>query len=212
MATNDKLHVASSIKDENKILERRQQIVNAGVKLFKEKGFHRATTRELAKAAGFSIGTLYEYIRTKEDVLFLVCDDIFNEVTKCLSQFPADNGTITALEEAIRQYYLLIDTMPEEFTIMYQETKSLPKEAMHYILDKELEMVAIFERVLRGCVQAGNLTLSDDAIYLAANQIVVQGQSWAFRKWALKKRYTIEDYIKLQTTMFLQGIMQFDEH
>ncbi|MER1957533.1 MAG: TetR/AcrR family transcriptional regulator [Solibacillus sp.] len=212
MATNDKLHVISSIKDENKILERRQQIVNAGVKLFKEKGFHRATTRELAKAAGFSIGTLYEYIRTKEDVLFLVCDDIFNEVTKCLSQFPADNGTITALEEAIQQYYLLIDTMPEEFTIMYQETKSLPKEAMHYILDKELEMVAIFERMLKGCVEAGNLTLSDDAIYLAANQIVVQGQSWAFRKWALKKRYTIEDYIKLQTTMFLQGIMQFEEH
>lgn len=76
MANNDKLHVASSIKDENKILERRQQIVRAGVKLFKEKGFHRATTRELAKAAGFSIGTLYEYIRTKEDVLFLVCDNI----------------------------------------------------------------------------------------------------------------------------------------
>ena len=211
MANNDKLHVASSIKDENKILERRQQIVHAGVKLFKEKGFHRATTRELAKAAGFSIGTLYEYIRTKEDVLFLVCDNIFGEVMKCLSQFPADNGTITALEEAIRQYYLLIDKMPEEFTIMYQETKSLPKEAMHYILDKELEMVAIFERMLKGCVEAGNLTLSEDAIYLAANQIVIQGQSWAFRKWALKKRYTIEDYIKLQTTMFLQGIMQFDE-
>lgn len=212
MANNDKLHVASSIKDENKILERRQQIVRAGVKLFKEKGFHRATTRELAKAAGFSIGTLYEYIRTKEDVLFLVCDNIFGEVMECLSQFPADNGTIAALEEAIRQYYLLIDKMPEEFTIMYQETKSLPKEAMHYILDKELEMVATFERMLKGCVEAGNLTLSEDAIYLAANQIVIQGQSWAFRKWALKKRYTIEDYIKLQTTMFLQGIMQFEEH
>lgn len=209
MTNKDKLHVESSIKDENKIIERRQQIVDAGVKLFKEKGFHRATTRELAKAAGFSIGTLYEYIRTKEDVLFLVCDNIFNEVTKCLSQFPADTGTLTALEEAIRQYYLLIDKMPEEFTIMYQETKSLPKEAMHYILDKEFEMVAIFERMLKGCVEAGSLNLDDDAIYLAANQIVIQGQSWAFRKWALQKRYTIEQYIKLQTTMLLQGILKF---
>lgn len=209
MTNKDKLHVESSIKDENKIIERRQQIVDAGVKLFKEKGFHRATTRELAKAAGFSIGTLYEYIRTKEDVLFLVCDNIFNEVTKCLSQFPADTGTLTALEEAIRQYYLLIDKMPEEFTIMYQETKSLPKEAMHYILDKEFEMVAIFERMLKGCVEAGSLNLDEDAIYLAANQIVIQGQSWAFRKWALQKRYTIEQYIKLQTTMLLQGILKF---
>ena len=211
MANNDKLHVRSSIKDENKIIERRQQIIDAGVKLFKEKGFHRATTRELAKAAGFSIGTLYEYIRTKEDVLFLVCDNIFNEVTECLLEFPSEIGSVASLEKAIRQYYLLIDKMPEEFTIMYQETKSLPKEAMHYILDKELEMVAIFERILKACVDAGNLSLSNDAIYLAAHQIVVQGQSWAFRKWALQKRYTIEEYIKLQTTMFLQGIMQFEK-
>ena len=210
MAKNDKLHVQSSIKDENKIIARRQQIIDAGVKLFKEKGFHRATTRELAKAAGFSIGTLYEYIRTKEDVLFLVCDNIFNEVTKCLTDFPSDTGTIEGLKQAIRQYYLLIDQMPEEFTIMYQETKSLQKAAMHYILDKELEMVAIFERILKDCVEAGNLSLSEDAIYLAANHIVVQGQSWAFRKWALQKRYTIDQYINLQTTMFLQGIMQFE--
>ena len=46
-------------------------------------------------------------------------------------------------------------------------------------------------------------------IYLAANQLVVQGQSWAFRKWALQKHYTIEQYIELQTTMFLQGILHF---
>ena len=211
MAKIDKLHVKSSIKDESKVIERRQQIIDAAVKLFKEKGFHRATTRELANVAGFSIGTLYEYIRTKEDVLFLVCDNIFNEVTKCLSQFPGDNGTIATLKEAIRQYYLLIDKMPEEFTIMYQETKSMSKEAMHYILNKELEMVAIFVSVLKKCVEAGNLTLSDDAIYLAANQIVVQGQSWAFRKWALQKHFTIDDYINLQTTMFLQGIMRFEQ-
>ena len=211
MANNDKLHVRSSIKDENKIIERRQQIIDAGVKLFKEKGFHRATTRELAKAAGFSIGTLYEYIRTKEDVLFLVCDNIFNEVTECLLEFPSEIGSVASLEKAIRQYYLLIDKMPEEFTIMYQETKSLPKEAMHYILDKEIEMVAIFERILKDCVDSGNLSLSNAAIYLAAHQIVVQGQSWAFRKWALQKRYTIEEYIELQTKMFLQGIMQFEK-
>ena len=61
------------------------QMIRAAVTLFKEKGFHRATTREIAKEAGFSIGTLYEYIRTKEDVLYLVCDSIYNEVHDRLS-------------------------------------------------------------------------------------------------------------------------------
>ena len=85
--TDKKIHVETSVKDESLIEARRKQIVRAGVDLFKEKGFHRATTREIAKAAGFSIGTLYEYIRTKEDVLYLVCDSIFNEVMNRLSAF-----------------------------------------------------------------------------------------------------------------------------
>ena len=55
-------------------------MIKGAVTLFKEKGFHRTTTREIAKAAGFSIGTLYEYIRTKEDILYLVCDSIYDEV------------------------------------------------------------------------------------------------------------------------------------
>ena len=53
----DKIRVETSVKDESLIEVRRKQIVRAGVDLFRQKGFHRATTREIAKAAGFSIGT-----------------------------------------------------------------------------------------------------------------------------------------------------------
>ncbi len=58
-----KREVLTSIKDEKLIVERRNQMIKGAVTLFKEKGFHRTTTREIAKAAGFSIGTLYEYIQ-----------------------------------------------------------------------------------------------------------------------------------------------------
>lgn len=61
-------------------------MIKGAVTLFKEKGFHRTTTREIAKAAGFSIGTLYEYIRTKEDILYLVCDFIYDEVQEKLQK------------------------------------------------------------------------------------------------------------------------------
>src|SRR3954447_6404800 len=130
-----KREVHASVKDERLVQKRRDQMINGAVALFIEKGFHRTTTREIARAAGFSIGTLYEYIRTKEDVLYLVCDSIFNEVMNRLSHFPTNAGTIDSLREAIRQYFLLIDSMFDEFTIMYQETKSLPKEAMQYVLN-----------------------------------------------------------------------------
>jgi len=205
----DHFFVQTSVKDESLIELRRQQIIKGAVKLFKEKGFHRATTRELAKAAGFSIGTLYEYIRTKEDVLYLVCDSIYKEVTNQLSSISTSAGTIDELKEAISHYFLLIDRMIDEFTIMYQETKSLPKEAMKYVLKKEIEMVALFEKIIKKCVETGELTLSDKEIYLAANHVVIQGKSWAFRKWVFQKHYSIHDYIHLQTKMVLSGMTHF---
>lgn len=204
-------HVQSSVKDENLIEVRRQQIVDGAVKLFQEKGFHRATTREIARAAGFSIGTLYEYIRTKEDVLYLVCDSIYNEVMTRLSNLPKKSGSLEDVKEAIKHYFKLIDSMLDEFTIMYQESKSLPKEALQYVLGKELEMVSLFEQLLKDCVSAGELTMTDSEIHLVANHIAVQGQSWAFRKWALRKTYTIDEYIEIHTKLLIAGIVGYSK-
>jgi TetR/AcrR family fatty acid metabolism transcriptional regulator len=48
---------------------RRAQILAAAAAVFAEKGFHRATTKEIAKAAGVSEGTIYNYFGSKDDLL-----------------------------------------------------------------------------------------------------------------------------------------------
>lgn len=203
-----KREVKSSVKDESLIEKRREQIIDGAVQLFKEKGFHRATTREIAKAAGFSIGTLYEYIRTKEDVLYLVCDSIYNEVQSRLSTLMDQEGTVEGLRMAIDSYFHLIDDMSDEFVVMYQESKSLPKDALQYVLKKEMEMVALFKNLLQACVQSGELRIEEEAVDMAAHHVVVQGQMWAFRRWALRGSYTIEQFISYQTDQLFKGIIE----
>ena len=146
--------VHASIKDERLIKKRRDQMINGAVKLFIEKGFHRTTTREIARAAGFSIGTLYEYIREKEDVLYLVCDRIYDQVKERLQQFlDTERTTIEALRQGIANYFRVVDDMQDEVLVMYQEVKSLPKDALTYVLNKELELVELFAKMLRSCVE-----------------------------------------------------------
>ena len=48
---------------------RRAQIIDAAAQVFAEKGFHRATTREIASAAGVSEGTIYNYFDSKADLM-----------------------------------------------------------------------------------------------------------------------------------------------
>lgn len=202
---NKKREIESSVKDESLIEKRREQMIRGAVTLFKEKGFHRTTTREIAKAAGFSIGTLYEYIRTKEDVLYLVCDSIYDEVHTRLNRLDIEQGSISVLVTAIEHYYTLIDDMQDEFVVMYQESKSLPKDALSYVLKKELEMVAIFERLLTQCVDSGEIKMTPKEVVMASHHLFVQGQMWAFRRWALND-FTIQEFIDMQTKFLLQGM------
>ena len=202
---NRKREVQSSVKDESLIAKRRAQMIRGAVTLFKEKGFHRTTTREIAKASGFSIGTLYEYIRTKEDVLYLVCDSIYDEVHARFDALDIEKGSLEVLVTAIGHYYRLIDDMQDEFMVMYQESKSLPKDALQYVLNKEMEMVSLFKGLLADCAESGELKLTPKEITLAAHHLFVQGQMWAFRRWALRD-FTIEEFIELQTQFLLQGM------
>jgi len=54
---------------EQLIEARRNQILDATAKVFAEKGFHRATTKEIARAAGVSEGTIYNYFDSKADLV-----------------------------------------------------------------------------------------------------------------------------------------------
>lgn len=48
---------------------RRTQILEAAARVFARKGFDRATITEIAQAAGLSEGSIYNYFRSKEELL-----------------------------------------------------------------------------------------------------------------------------------------------
>ncbi|WP_062351485.1 TetR/AcrR family transcriptional regulator [Bacillus kwashiorkori] len=208
-----KREVQSSVKDEKLIRLRREQMIKGAVALFKQKGFHRTTTREIARASGFSIGTLYEYIRSKEDILYLVCDQIYDEVQNRLqTELDLNKVTTDTVKRSIASYFRIIDEMQDEVLIMYQEAKSLPKETLPYVLKKELEMVAIFEQLIEGYLQTEAIHISKSHQKLLAHNIFVQGQMWGFRRWALRKLYTLDEYIHIQTDLFINSINNYTKY
>ncbi|WP_379970693.1 TetR/AcrR family transcriptional regulator [Ectobacillus sp. sgz5001026] len=202
-----KHNVHASVKDEGLIALRREQMIKGAVHLFRQKGFPRTTTREIAREAGFSIGTLYEYIRTKDDILYLVCDSIYDKVRSRLDQvISMEKGNLESLQLAIANYFKVMDELQEEVLIMYQEVRFLPKESLSYVIQKELEMVGMFENILTQCALNGEFSLTEQEIAMIAHNIFVQGQMWGFRRWVLQKLYTLEEYTDMQTNYLLHGI------
>ena len=59
-------------KKEELVRKRSAQILEAAARVFAQKGYHAATTKEIAAQAGVSEGTIYNYFHSKEDLLLSI--------------------------------------------------------------------------------------------------------------------------------------------
>ncbi len=200
--------ISTLIKNPDLVAQRHRQIVDAAVQLFIEHGFHKTTTRQIARAEGFSIGLLYEYIASKEDILYLVCDAIHAQVERGVSQAMASaSGGHNPLAEVIREYFLVCNRMSDHILLIYQETKSLPPRWRKKVLENEVRITGVFMEVLARLISSGDLPhISERSMELVAHNISVLGHMWTFRRWFLARHYSIEDYIELQTEFILGNV------
>lgn len=201
--------VPTQIKNPELVKERRRHIIDSTVTLFIAHGYHKTTTRMIARAAGFSIGSLYEYVSSKEDLLYLVCKTIHEEVQKAVEEAMADTAVCRdeVLAQVIRRYFKVCDNMADHILLMYQVTQFLPEKWKARVLDNELNITDIFIVTLKQMSGKDNVPVLDaQIINLVGHNISVLGQMWAFRRWHLKKNFTIDQYITIQTEFILGHI------
>jgi AcrR family transcriptional regulator len=85
--------------------ERSQQILDAAVAVFSQKGYHTANVSDVAAKAGVSQGTIYWYFESKEELLtaaLLSYSEGFGEqAIAALDDCPTSSGKLRALSEGM---------------------------------------------------------------------------------------------------------------
>jgi AcrR family transcriptional regulator len=198
--------IPTQVKDPELVQRRRRRIADAAVQLFIDNGFHKTTTRQIARASGSSIGSLYEYFTSKEDILYMVCESIHAEVergvTEAMSRTAGNRDTLAGV---VQKYFEVCDRMSDFILLIYQETQSLPAQWQKRVLENELRITGLFVEVLARIRAGGELPdLNEQDIELAAHNIVVLGHMWTFRRWYLARHYSLDDYIQRQTEFILK--------
>lgn len=207
---SEKRAIPTLVKDSALVEDRRREIVDAAVELFIHKGYHQTTTREIARATGVSIGSLYEYVQSKEDVLYLVCDAIHHEMeTRLREEIGAGKTALEILKDAIRGYFQVCDKMQDSILLIYRESGSLTRESQRYVLQNEERITEIFADILNQGVADGSFRFDEaEALALMAHNIVVLGHMWAFRRWFLHSKFSLAAYTRYQTSLVLCELAQ----
>jgi AcrR family transcriptional regulator len=196
--------IATIVKDQQLIGRRHAQICEAALKLFSQKGFHRTTVREIAEASGLGIGTLYSYIKTKEDILYLVYRRILETFEARMLQATAGIQDPrlqlkVALEETLRIY----DECQDAVLLLYQESHALGRQGLQGLFELDRAYAGIFRDILERGTRAGQFAVKEP--HLLAVCLLFLCAVWDLKRWNLQG-YTLDVVMDSLTDLVLKGI------
>jgi len=191
----DSTNVISQIADVGLVQHRREQIVEAAVQLFSYQGFYKTTVQEVAQEAGMSIGSIYHYARTKEDILLLTLLSVLQSYkTEIPPALEGEADPIVRLWKVTVAYCRVVDARRAATVLAYRSTKSLPEKQQTMVKKAEIETNKYVSACVRACIKSGYFRKVN--VEVLTTIFVVFAHSWALKHWRLKSVVSIDDFIK----------------
>jgi AcrR family transcriptional regulator len=185
--------VETKVKDDALVKQRREEIIRAASKIFTQKGYHMATIRNICEASGLGPGTLYNYIKKKEDILYLIYNKLTMMLTESLLETIKEdkNDPLEQLNEALRKMVDIAWDYQDLILLMYQETSSLDRESMHHILKRESDFVSLMNKILDGVKRQGMIRGKKSR--LDADMIIFLLAFIPLRRWNFRNKFSEEE-------------------
>jgi len=197
--------IRSRLKNPALVAKKREQILKGALTVFKRKGYHKTTVRDIAKAANVSMGSLYDCISTKEDVLYIFYKVFMSTFQK---EVLVKTKTIRDPKEKLRlAYRILLEvyfSLEDEILFGWTEAKNMKKGHLKEVLGFESELITYFKEILDELKSRSDIEIEDT--YMAANFLVYSSTFGILRRWALKPTYDKEQIIDYLTNTQLKGI------
>ena len=171
-----------------------------------KKGYAQTSMREISKATGIDIRNLYYFIKSKEEILFLVIEMIHRRELELFEKqgFMSIDDPILQLRTVIHEFMDSGYNYGQEILLLYRESKSLPKRLLKIILDRESQVVVRIEEILKKGMSRKVFHCEDTSF--TANMIVYQLSIHPLRHWNMK-HYSKEEVINLLEKNIMKTVM-----
>lgn len=142
---------------EAKYQKRYAEILDAAAAVFAEKGYHGASTKDIADRLGIRQGSLYYYFPSKEVALEEVCmmgvDGFYSRLEQIVR---SDMGAEEKLSAAIANHLEPFGSRPNYTRVFLKERQHLDGERRQKVSHRSAEYERLFERMLCAGVEDGS--------------------------------------------------------
>jgi len=125
------------------------KILEATLAIANRKGFAAMSLRELAERAGLSLGGLYAYIKSKDDLAVMIQAQVQRVLQQAMTNRLADiRDPAQRLSEAIRTHLYLSEALLPWFQFLYMEARHLAPSERRRAVALEQESEKIFADII----------------------------------------------------------------
>ena len=180
------------VKKEETVIRNLARIFDAALKISNEKGFQGMSMRDFSKETGLSMGALYSYFASKDELLDMILRQGRRLVMRILDQhIHPISDPVAKLETAIRVHIYLSEALQSWFYFSFMEAKNMRPEEKEKTMASEIYTDQIFADILKAGQEAELFARRDPQ--QSASGIKALLQDWYVKRWKYAKRETDVD-------------------
>jgi len=141
--------------DEPHLKAKRRQIFLAVTRVLARKSFHQATVKEMAQEAGIAAGSIYMYLRSKDEIVLLLAESMVGELVEELPEIRARtiDDPRAELLAIMRVVLSVIDRYREAFAVLNHEVRYFEKNTQYRVAMREV--LRPYKEALAGALERG---------------------------------------------------------
>lgn len=189
------------IKNINVATANLENILNATFRLSAQKGFQAMSLRDLSRETRISMGGLYAYIHSKDELASVIESVLRHYILQVLGSLASHNlDPIAQLKAIIFGETYMNEIMNSWFYFSYMEVKGLPRSQQETAMDLEL----LAQSILLDNFKAGmeqRVFRCEDPDMLAVHTVGLL-QQWYLKRWKFKR-------MKINADQFAASVFAF---
>jgi AcrR family transcriptional regulator len=192
-------------KREQRADRNRKKLLMAAMRLFSQKGYHKATLDEICKRARLGKGTIYQHFENKKDLFLGIVDSLSADLGARIAEaVEGIQDDVVKLQKAVLAYMGFHTAHRGFYRLLIHEESSFSKEIHERFRSKCFSHLRILEEVLRGGMESKKLKKTDAR---SATFALVGMCNFTIFRWIMsEKPYPLDKEVGLILEIFLRGI------
>ena len=182
-----------------------QEIIAAAASLFKEKGYRATTLEDIAAAVGMLKGSLYYYIRSKEELLYLVVRDPIRQAYNKLEEIVNSDAPVTAkITQAIANHVAIFHQHYPHIAVYLHDFHNVMQKLKDNSIEAPKEYQQLLAQLLQQGVDSGELR--SDLDVTVAGYAILGMCNWMYRWYKPEGNLSAEAIADVFTKLVLEGL------